>query len=311
MTSQRMIQTVSGPIEPAAAGVTLAHEHVLVDGWEMFRSYDAILDDEQLAIEELRLLRIAGASTLVDCTTIGLGRDPGALRRVADASGVHIVMGAGWYRSPVYPSLVRESSVERLAVSLVEEITVGVADTGIRAGIIGEIGTERGRIGAAEERVFRAAALAQCQTGVSIWTHTTNAGELAQEQIDLLTSQGVPPDRIVVSHIGDRIGFDPLARVAQTGVYLSIDNIGYVGGGYPPDAVRARNTARLVNAGHGGQVLLSGDTCTRGMLTAYDGPGYGRVLTAFVPLLRTEGVGEAAIHAMLVDNPARALAMPV
>ncbi len=303
------VQTVTGPVDAAALGVTLGHEHVLLDGWEMFHSYDAILDDEALAIDELRALREAGARAVVDCTTIGLGRDPLALQRVSQASGVAIVMGAGWYRRAVYPSYIRETDADELAERLVVDLTMGADGTDVRAGFIGEIGTERHRIAAAEERVFRAAARAQRRTGVAIWTHTTNGGDLALEQVELLTSEGVPVERIVVSHVGDRIGFDRLRALAETGVGLSIDNIGYTGGGYPPDDVRVRNVRRLLEAGFADQVLLAGDTCTRSMLRAYGGPGYGRVLDSFVPALRDAGVDEASIEAMLISNPARMLAV--
>ncbi len=306
--SDARIQTVTGPIDAADLGVTLAHEHVLLDGWDMFGTYDAILDDEALATDELALARQAGVRTMVDCTNTGLGRDADALRRVSESSGVTIVMGAGWYRRAVYPAYIRESDVDELAERLVTELTTGVDGTDVRAGFIGEIGTERHRIAAAEERVFRAAARAQRRTGVAIWTHTTNAGDLALEQVELLTSEGVPMDRIVVSHVGDRITFDRLGALAATGVFLSIDNIGYVGNGYPADDVRARNVVRLLEAGHLDRVLLSGDTCTRSMLTAYGGAGYGRVMSSFVPLLRTFGVDDAAVERMFVANPARALA---
>jgi phosphotriesterase-related protein len=303
-----VVQTVTGPLDAAALGVTLGHEHVLLDGWEMFRSYDAILDDEQLAIDELRALREAGGEAVVDCTTIGLGRDPAAMRRDSEASGVRIVMGTGWYRRAVHPPYIREQGVDELAERLVTDLVVGAEGTDVRAGFIGEIGTERYRIAAAEERVFRAAARAQRRTGVAIWTHTTNGGDLALEQVELLTSEGVPVERIVVSHVGDRIGFDGLRALAATGVGLSIDNIGYTGGGYPPDDVRVRNVLRLLEAGAGDRVLLSGDTCTRSMLRAYGGPGYGRVLDTFVPALREQGVDEPTIRRMLVDTPARFLA---
>ncbi len=304
-----LVQTVTGPVGAAALGVTLGHEHVLLDGWEMFRSYDAILDDEALAIDELRALREAGGQAIVDCTNIGLGRDPAALRRVSEASKVHIVMGTGWYRRAVYPPYVRELGVDELAERLVTDLTLGTDGTGVRAGFIGEIGTERYRIAAAEERVFRAAARAQRQTGVAIWTHTTNGGDLALEQVELLTGEGVPVERIVVSHVGDRISFDGLRALATTGVGLGIDNIGYTGAGYPSDDIRVRNVLRLLEAGYGDQVLLSGDTCTRSMLRAYGGPGYSRVLDTFVPALRSCGVDEADVQQMLVHTPARLLAV--
>src|SRR5262245_37411195 len=98
-----MIMTVRGPIAAAEMGYTLSHEHLLCDLWRFVRSYDAILDDEAVAIQELAEYKAAGGGTVVDVTSGGLGRNPAALRRISEATGLHIVMGAGWYREPVYP----------------------------------------------------------------------------------------------------------------------------------------------------------------------------------------------------------------
>lgn len=304
------IRTVTGPVPATELGVTMGHEHVIFDAWAMFRTYDSILDDEELATDELRAYGAAGGGAVVDCTNVGIGRDPLALARISAATGVRIVMGAGWYRSAVYPPEIRSSGVDELADGLVREIEDGVGETGIRPGLIGEIGTERGRIAAAEERVFRAAARAHRRTGVPIWTHTTNAGELALEQVELLSAEGVPPDRIVVSHVGDRISFGHLRSIAETGVYLSVDNIGYAGGGFPPDERRVENVIRLLEAGYEDRILLGGDTCTKSQLRAYGGPGYARVIVDFLPQLRERGIGEASLRRLLVENPARILAIP-
>ncbi|MDA2930369.1 TatD family hydrolase, partial [Acidobacteria bacterium AH-259-O06] len=214
------IITVLGPLSPEQAGFTLCHEHLLCDLWPLFPSYNNILDDENLAIQELKLYKEAGGQTLVDCTSIGLGRNPQALCRISQATGVNIVMGTGWYREEVYPAYIQEKSTDELSALMVQEIQEAVEGTDIRAGHIGEIGTERYYITPAQERVFRAAARAQKQTGVSIWTHTTHFGELALEQIALLEEEGVPADRIVISHMGDRLQVDRFRAIAEKGVYL-------------------------------------------------------------------------------------------
>src|SRR2546426_6427515 len=174
----------------------------------------------------------------------------------------------------------------------------------LRTGVIGEIGTDRYWITPAEERVFRAAARAQRKTGVAIVTHTTHFGELALEQIALLREEGVPPERISISHLGDRLDPEPLLAVARQGVYLSIDNIGYVGDGYPEDGVRARNVRMLIHEGHVEQILLSGDVCQKTHLHAYGGKGYDHVPVRFLPLLREHGISEEQIHKMTVLDPA-------
>ena len=303
------VVTVRGPIEPAELGVTLSHDHVLMDGWDIFRSYAVILDDEETAVSELIRYREAGGNAVCDPTNGGLRRNPEGLRRVSEASGVHIVMGAGWYRERVYPPVVAGTSTNDLADLLVRELTLGVGDTGIRPGFIGEIGTERGVITPAEERVFRAAARASRRTRCPILTHTTHSGELALEQIALLGEEGVPPDRIVISHLGDRREQAGLLAIAETGVWLSIDNLAFVTG-YSPLSVRADNVAMLWREGFGERVLLGNDICEVDALAINGGVGYGNVIERFWPLLRAQGITPEQFRAMTVVNPSRAYAYP-
>jgi len=304
-----VIMTVRGPIGASEAGTILSHEHLLCDLWPIVKGYDVILDDEALAADELKAYALAGGGTLIDATSGGLGRNPHALKRISESAGVHVVMGAAWYREDVYPSFINEWDTNRLAERIVEELTVGIDGTGIRAGVIGEIGTERSHITPAQERVFRAAARAQRRTGVAILTHTTHFGELALEQIALLREEGVEPDRIVISHLGDRHDRTSLLAIARTGAYLSIDNTGYTGGGYPGDPLRAVNVRALIAEGHLSQILLSGDVCMKSHLHAYGGKGYDHVLVKFVPCLRKAGVSDQDTQSMLVENPRKAYAV--
>jgi phosphotriesterase-related protein len=304
------IITVTGPIPASEAGCMLSHEHVLCDLWAFTKSYDGILDDETLAIGELAKYREAGGASLIDATSVGLGRNPAALRRISEGAGIRIVMGSGWYRECVYPAVVWERDVNALADLIAQEILEGAEGTGVRAGIIGEIGTERKHITPAQERVFRAAARAQRRTGACIMTHTTHFGELALEQIALLREEGVASGRIVISHLGDRHDATGLRKIADQGVFLSVDNIGYTGSGYPPDEVRMRNVALLAAEGHLGQIVLGGDICQKTHLTAYGGKGYAHVQRCFLPMLRAQGLSEDAIHQMTVTNPARMLDIP-
>jgi phosphotriesterase-related protein len=232
------------------------------------------------------------------------------LRRISEGSGVRIIMGAGWYRERVYPAFIHERDTNDLADLIVTDIMRGADGTDVRAGIIGEIGTERKHITPAEERVFRAAARAQRRTGACVMTHTTHFGELAMEQIALLREENVPPNRIAISHLGDRHDTKQLLRIAREGVFVSVDNIGYVGNGYPPDEVRMRNVSLLIAEGFLAQVVLGGDICQKSHLAAYGGKGYAHVPRCFLPLLRANGVREEAILQMTVANPARMLDIP-
>jgi predicted metal-dependent phosphotriesterase family hydrolase len=301
------VVTVLGEIEPSEMGNTLTHDHLLVDGWGLRNLYEAILDDEGIAIDEVRRFKEAGGGTICDPTNIGLGRDPRALARLSAATGVHVVMGAGWYREVVYPDYISSTSTEELAQILVNEIRDGVDGTGIRPGFIGEIGTERGHITPAVERVFRAAARAHVRTGIPILTHTTHWGELALEQLDLLAEEGVAPSVVIVSHLGDRKGVANILPIAERGAWINVDNIGFVGG-YAPLEFRADNVAELCSLGLADRVMLSNDICELGQLSAYGGAGYANVILNFLPLLRDRGVSEDHIQQMMVLNPSLAFA---
>ena len=138
------VMTVLGPVSAVDLGVTLPHEHLFIDLLREYRG-TGLLHDEALAIEEVAAYRAAGGATIVDCTSEGLGRRPEALRRVSEATGVRIVMGSGHYRRPYLDEAHIDRFVSRCSsrTSIVRDITEGVGDTGIRAGIIGEIGCDR------------------------------------------------------------------------------------------------------------------------------------------------------------------------
>jgi len=305
--TQGRVTTVLGEIEPHEMGITLTHDHILVDGWGLRQLYEAILDDESIALAELIRYREAGGRTICDPTNNGLGRDPEALVRLSRASGVNIVMGAGWYREVVYPPTITTTSTAELAALLVREITEGVDGSGIRPGFIGEIGTERGHITPHAERVFRAAGRAHSETGVPILTHTTHWGELALDQLDLLAEEGVEPEAVIVSHLGDRKGVEHMLPIADRGAWVNIDNLAFVDG-YAPLEFRVDNIAEMCRRGLAERVMLSNDICELGQLAAYGGVGYDNVITNVIPLLRERGVSDADIHRMTVVNPSIAFA---
>jgi phosphotriesterase-related protein len=286
-------------------GITQTHEHLILDAYDHYKSYDLVIDDEELVVEELGNFTRLGGRTICDVTLDEIGRNPQALARVSAQANVHVIMGCGWYREFGYPPIVQERNSNELADVLVKEIEHGVGDTGIRAGLIGEIGTGRHFIKPAEERVFRAAAMAQRRTGVAISTHTTRWGTLAHEQIAMLFEYGADVAKIIIGHLGDRRGVHHLLPIAEKGVCLEVDNIGYLD--YQPESVRADNVAALCREGFANQLLLSEDICMLSHLSYRDGKGYGYLLEVFVPLLKERGVTDEQIHAMLVDNPARIL----
>jgi predicted metal-dependent phosphotriesterase family hydrolase len=298
------VMTVTGPASAGELGVVLPHEHVFID---LVREYRAsgLLNDEHLARLELTELRAAGGGTLVDLTLDEIGRDPAALRRVSTATGISIVMGCGHYRDPYLDrGWFDRTAVDAIAEELVRDITEGVRGTGICAGIIGEIGSDRGYISAAEERSFRAAARAHRQTGLTISTHAAR-WPVGTAQLGLLAEEGVDPRRVIVGH-ADSIpvpGYH-LALVKQ-GCYVSFDSIGT---GSPYDTERAVSyVLELVRAGFGAQILLSQDVCLRDHLRAFGGCGYAFLLTDFLPRLTAAGLDPEQVRSFVTGNPRAAL----
>ena len=300
--------TVAGPIEGEQLGLTLPHEHIIVDLRHSLYGFDAILNDVDLAVDEVRAFRQAGGQSIVEVSNGPMGRDIRALRRVSEASGVHIVAATGFHTENYFPRYVFELSTNRLADLLVNELTLGIDGTDIRAGIIAEIGTRRDHITPAEERAFRAAARASRRTGAAIYTHTY-LEQLIPDQLEILTDEGVDPGRVIIGHLGDQRDFDRLRSVGSAGVYLGIDHIGATV--HQTDGQRARTVAQLVRDGFLSQILLSHDICMKSRLHWYGGTGYDHLLTQFVPLLLSEGLTESDVHTMLVENPQRALAFDV
>lgn len=297
------VMTVRGPVAVAELGVVLPHEHVFVDLLREYRG-TGLLADESLAIEELARFREAGGRTIVDCTSEGLGRQPAALRRVAEATGVAIVMGAGHYRRPYLDEVrIDASSVDELADGIVRDLEEGVGDTGIRAGIIGEIGCDR-VISAVEERVFRAAARAHRRTGVTITTHAAR-WPVGEAQLDLLAEEGVDPGRVIIGHC-DMVA-DPAyhLRLARRGAWVQFDTIQ---GLHETDTLRGLAwIGALVDAGQAHRLLLSHDVCLTSDLAAYGGPGYAYLLTGFRARMLDAGFPEDLLTTLMVDNPRRAL----
>ena len=307
----REVISVRGIISPNEMGITYPHEHLFLDAMDHYSSYgyQLVIDDEDVMRREIQEFTSRGGRTICDVTLDEIGRDPQRLARFSERTGINILMGCGWYRDFGYPPIVAEKTSRELADILVREIEVGVGNTGIRAGFIGEIGTGRHFIKPAEERVFRAAALAQAKTGVVISTHTTRWGTLAMEQIAMLEEFGADLSRVIIGHLGDRVGVNFLLPIAEKGVYLEVDNIGYLD--YQPEYVRADNVAALVKAGFVRQVLLSEDICMLNHLKYTGGKGYGYIFDVFLPLLRERGITDDQIHQMMVLNPAQAFSRKV
>jgi phosphotriesterase-related protein len=340
-TRSGMAMTVQGAVPLGALGTTLMHEHLLLDArswWhrpkqperlhlgsapvhagiigelrmDPFANLDNCrLDDEQLAIAELLSLKALGGATVVDPTCRGIGRDPLALRRISAATGLNVVMGAGYYLQGSHPPVLARMSSDEIADEIVRDALEGVDDTGVRIGLIGEIGVS-GDFTADEEKSLRGAARAQRRTGLPLMVHLPGWFRHGHRVLDIVEAEGAELRHAVLCHMNP--SHDDAAyqtSLAGRGAFIEYDMIGmdywYADQGVqcPSDQENARAIKNLVDIGYGDRVLLSQDVFLKMMLTRYGGFGYAYVLRHFVPRLQRHGVSEEAIRTMLVDNPRR------
>jgi phosphotriesterase-related protein len=306
------VQTVLGPIDPATLGFTLPHEHTQIALWQIPARWDywQLTRDEPVILEELAAFRAAGGSGLVDLTVAGVGRDPDWLAGLARSSGLHLVMGCGWYRTAYYPAeaLIDRRTVDDLADELVREATEGVGRTGIRPGIIGEIGTDKPWLTALEERVHRAAARAARRTGLAITTHGV-LSPVGLAQLRVFEEEGADPGRVIIGHADSYPHLDHHLAIVGRGASVEFD---FLGMSFTPQ--ERHGEARLVELlcellarGHVERILLSQDVCHDSQLSRYDGNGYTYLARTFLPRLREAGVSDAEIDTMTVANPRRLL----
>jgi phosphotriesterase-related protein len=303
--------TVSGPIAPDRLGFTLPHEHTGIALWHVEKRWDywELSPDEDVITEELRDYRRRGGGTLVDLTLDGVGRDPLRLRGLASATGLNIVMGAGWYRGAHYPPETRvdRRTVADPAAQIVREFTDGVGDTGVHPGIIGEIGTDKPWVSALEERVHRAAARASLETGMAITTHGVQS-DVGLSQLGIFTEEGVDPSRVIIGHADSFPSLDFYLAALDAGANIQFDFLGHRFG--VEETLEPRLVeiiVELLERGYASQILLSQDVCHNRQLKAHGGFGYVYLQQHFLPTLRTAAVGEGEIQAMTIDNPARLL----
>lgn len=286
------------------AGYTLMHEHVTIDLSGVKKDDDCRLDEKEKTIEEFRALKELGVHNILEVTNLGMGRNAAYIRDVAQASGMNILMCTGFYKEPFLPDYVYEKTVSELADLMISELESGIEDTGIKASAIGEIGTSRNAMTEMERKVFTASAKAAAGTGVLITTHTT-LGALANEQLDLLISEGVDPARVVIGHMDLNSDPDYILSVLDRGANIGFDTVGKLN--YQSDEYRIGTLKKIFQRGYGRQVVLSMDITRKSHLKANGGPGYSYIMTSFIPALYKAGFTCEDVHMMLCSNPERLL----
>ena len=273
------------------------------------------LSDEQLISRELLRFKDVGGRSVVELTSDDHGRDAAKLKRISEATGVNVIMGTGFYVAASHSDEVLSLSESEMADRMIRDITTGVGDTGIRAGIIGEIGCTA-PLHENERKALRAAAVAQRVTGAPLNIHPSKSDELLLENLGILKQAGADLSRVVISHVdGDRHAPGLVTQLAEEGYYLEFDTFGYehwMVTKYwhkflPSDTQRVDEIIELIDAGYLNQILMSHDIYFKHTLTAYAGAGYSHILRNVVPLMRAKGMTDEMIHTILVENPKRIL----
>lgn len=267
------------------------------------------LTDVDLAVEELKHYRRAGGATIVDATPANLGRDPLALREASDRTGLHIVMGAGYYLEATHSDAIRDADPYYIAETIVGEFESGVGDTNIRPGHIGEIGTGD-PVTSEEKKVLRGAAIAARSSGLALSVHLHPWSKHGHAVLDVIEEEGLSPERVLLNHVTTAID-DPryLKSLLQRGSRASFDLFGFDHsllslGRYPPsdwDTVRAIIT--LIDAGWTNTLFVSQDVGVKTRLRKYAGWGYAHILNHVVPLILDLSNDEAIVDALLRSNP--------
>ena len=340
------IQTVLGHIKPEDLGITLPHEHILIDfltffeepkesterkmahepvklenlWWikpNLFTCLDNVrLIDEKLGIEETIRFKLAGGRSIVEMTNIGLCRDPLGLQRISRATGLNIIMGSGFYVGLSQTEEVKKMNAEQLAEIIIKDINVGADGTRICAGMIGEIGALV-PIENFERTSLQAAAIAQQETGCPLNIHPSHSDNLVLEKIKILKEAGADLSRTAISHCDCWcLTEDVLLSILNEGCYVEFDTFGYEGYfppyqgrhfNFPTDEQRVKLLKDFVKKGYINQLLVASDHCVKTSMTKYGGFGYDHILKNVLPLMRKNEYSEDEINNIIIENPKRLL----
>jgi phosphotriesterase-related protein len=316
MNKVAKVNSVLGPISPSELGMTLMHEHIMFGFGGWYANYTITPFDREecikTALDTMKELKTYGINTVVDATPNDCGRDPELLKEVSEKSGVNIICSTGLYSeaegAPGYfnfRNMVTGDATNEIYELFAMEITKGIGTTGVKAGVI-KVATSDGQITPYEEKVLRAAAKVQKETGVPIITHTGGFSTMGVEQADLFIAEGVSPNRVVIGHIGGSADIKYHVTLIGKGTYIAFDRLGLPFFG--SDETQKACIAGLIGIGHENKIMLSHDTVWYFLgKTPIDlPPTY--IFKQIIPFLKKAGVTEDKLNAILVENPRRLFA---
>ena len=314
------VETVLGPVPAGDLGFVLPHEHLAARLWDIKEAPGvAAVGHSALCTSMMTCsppsCQLSNSSEAVPSSSSPcpqLVEIRSATVGLSERTGVHVVMGCGWYREPFYPAedLIDRRNVDDLAERLVQEIRTGVAGSGIRPGVIGEIGANNAWVSALEERVHRAAAPAQLATGLSITTHSSFS-DVGLAQLTIFREEGVDPSRVAIGHCDSWPVLDYYLALLDQGAYVQLDNFGqWALGTVGPEIYEQQVIeliAELCSRGYSHQLLISHDAFNSSQYRAYGGSGFCYISEKVWPRLRMLGLDAVTFEQLTVANPARFL----
>jgi phosphotriesterase-related protein len=302
------VESALGPIDVEDIGMCLMHEHIIIADWDMRSNYDDYVDIEKevpKAVESLTKARERGVKTIVDLTPVNLGRDIRSIQAVSQAAGVNVICPTGFYWTE--EPWMHGWDAEYLSKYMIRDITSGILDTGIKAGII-KCATDHTGVDDFNKKLLQASAIAHRETGTPISTHTTIANTSARDQVSAFLEFGVDMSRVVIGHLGDSTDIDYLEEILGSGCFIGMDRFGLEA--MLPSDDRVRTVATLCDKGYAGQMVVSHDACS--FQDFFDGeyiekfaPNwcYEHVPRDVLPALIAAGVSQTDIDTMMVGNP--------
>jgi phosphotriesterase-related protein len=312
------IATARGPVASSELGRTLMHEHVFVLTADVQQNYPGEWDEERQvasAIEKLTALKAAGIDTIVDPTVVGLGRYIPRIARIAEQVDLNIVVATGIYTYDDVPNFFRMRGPvmgfdlpEPMVELFVRDLTVGIADTGVRAAFL-KCAIDVPGMTPGVERVLRAVAKANLQTGAPVMVHTAPHHHSGLAVHEVLVAEGVDPHAVLLAHSGDSSDADHLSALADLGYLLGMDRFGL--DLLAPFEERVGIVVELAARGYAEQMVLAHDAACYidwvdpTLLPFVPNWHYLHISNDVLPALRDRGVTDAQIETMLVDNPRR------
>lgn len=296
-----MIRTVNGDILKDKLGITMAHEHFIVDLDRVRKDGVSKIETVDEVVPEIKKMMELGVESAFEVTTNDMGRDPLKLKEISDITGLNIVCSTGFYLSEYHPDKLNDMSKEEIAYIYIKDLTEGIDNTGIKAGLIGEIASNKTSFIGNEKKILEAAGIASVKTGSAISTHTGKF--TAMETIDTLLKEGVNPDKVIIGHQDLIDDTNYHISLLQRGINIGFDTCGK--SAYVKDEIRASNIMKLIEKGYGDHIVLSNDVSRRTYFTSYNQNGYLSVMNIVVPLLKEYGINDTDLHKLLVENPSR------